>query len=239
MSIVDASNLDRNLYLTTQALELGVPVVVALNMVDVAEGQGIRIDADRLGRQLGVPVVPIQANKGKGLDELRGAIAGAVHRPQDAQGRRRFPEAFEREVKRFTKSSAADVPDFLVRRLLLDVGGYTEKRLVDRLGADVAERVQRGRARLASAGCPVPAVEARTRYAWIREATAGCVQRPAKRARHLDRPHRPGADAQGLGHAGLPGGDVRRLPVDLHRRQAAHERHRRRQGLAGRTGCAA
>src|SRR3954465_1606097 len=44
VSIVDASNLDRNLYLTTQALELGVPVVVALNMIDVAQGQGIQID---------------------------------------------------------------------------------------------------------------------------------------------------------------------------------------------------
>src|SRR4051812_30606145 len=77
VAIVDASNLERNLYLTTQVLELGVPVVVALNMVDVAEGHGIRIDADQLGRQLGVPVVPIQANKKKGLDRLRQAIAEA------------------------------------------------------------------------------------------------------------------------------------------------------------------
>src|SRR3954454_3236006 len=64
LSIVDASNLERNLYLTTQALELGVPVVVALNMMDVAEGQGLRLDVPRLSRQLGVPVVPIQANRG-------------------------------------------------------------------------------------------------------------------------------------------------------------------------------
>src|ERR1700736_2118615 len=48
LSIVDASNLERNLYLTTQVLELGVPVVVALNMVDVAERHGLRIDAERL-----------------------------------------------------------------------------------------------------------------------------------------------------------------------------------------------
>src|SRR5438445_10379133 len=48
VSIVDASNLERNLYLTTQALELGVPVVVALNMIDVAEGQGLRIDDEGL-----------------------------------------------------------------------------------------------------------------------------------------------------------------------------------------------
>src|SRR5215831_14559357 len=66
LSIVDASNLERNLYLTTQALELGVPVVVALNMMDVAEGQGLRLDVERLSRQLGVPVVPIQGNKKKG-----------------------------------------------------------------------------------------------------------------------------------------------------------------------------
>src|SRR4051812_48906507 len=58
VSIVDASNLERNLYLTTQLLELGLPVVLALNMVDLAEGQGMRVDATRLARQLGVPVVP-------------------------------------------------------------------------------------------------------------------------------------------------------------------------------------
>src|SRR5262249_2659970 len=59
VTIVDASNLERNLYLTTQVLELGVPVVVALNMTDVAQAQGITVDVARLSRQLGVPVVPI------------------------------------------------------------------------------------------------------------------------------------------------------------------------------------
>src|SRR5947209_11087011 len=81
VSIVDASNLERNLYLTSQALELGVPVVVALNMIDVAEGQGLRLDGERLAKQLGVRVVPIQANKGRGLDRLRQAIADAADDP--------------------------------------------------------------------------------------------------------------------------------------------------------------
>src|SRR5690242_1327621 len=54
LAIVDASNLERNLYLTTQALELGVPVVLALNMIDVAESQGIQINAARLAQQLGI-----------------------------------------------------------------------------------------------------------------------------------------------------------------------------------------
>src|SRR5258707_7550704 len=57
VSIVDASNLERNLYLTTQALELGVPVVVALNMMDMAEAHGLRIDVPALSDPLGLAVV--------------------------------------------------------------------------------------------------------------------------------------------------------------------------------------
>src|SRR5205807_9586213 len=73
------------------------------------------------------------------------------------------------------------VEPFLERRLLLDAGGYTEQRLVGRLGDGVGQKVREARQRLAAAGCPVPAVEARARYGWIREATAGCVRRPEKR----------------------------------------------------------
>src|SRR2546425_5866326 len=57
VTIVDASNLERNLYLTTQVLELGVPVVIALNMTDVAEAHGLILDVPRLSQRLGVPVV--------------------------------------------------------------------------------------------------------------------------------------------------------------------------------------
>src|SRR5262249_5472095 len=128
LAIVDASNLERNLYLTTQVLELGVPVVIALNMIDLAEKQGIRIDADRLARQLGVRVVPIQANKGKGLARLRAALAavaeqGTVVKPVP------FPERFEREATELGSTLNPDVPAYLIRRLLLDVGGYMEQRL--------------------------------------------------------------------------------------------------------------
>src|SRR5438132_5745505 len=78
VAIVDASNLERNLYLVTQVMELGVPVIVALNMIDVAKTQGIRIDAEQLSERLGVRVVPVQANKGKGLDELKRVIADTI-----------------------------------------------------------------------------------------------------------------------------------------------------------------
>jgi ferrous iron transport protein B len=190
VSIVDASNLERNLYLTTQVLELGVPVVLALNMIDVARRQGIEIDAAGLERQLGIPVVPIQANKRKGLEALRQAIAQATEASAPAKSPA-FPEAFERETAALSHALGEDVPSFLVRRLLLDVGGYTEKRLAEqargqqsRNGAqavDLESRVKEARQRLVEAGCPVPVIEAKTRYGWIREVTAGCIHRPAER----------------------------------------------------------
>jgi ferrous iron transport protein B len=180
VAIVDASNLDRNLYLTTQVLELGAPVVVALNMIDIAEGHGIRIDAAGLSKALGVPVVPIQANKKRGLDELRAAIASAVGGAPPALGPT-FPEAFEREVRVLRTDLGGEVPVYLVRRLLLDVGGFTEQRVRERFGGDIAKHVYEARQRLQAAGCPVPAIEARSRYGWARQVTAGCVQRPAQR----------------------------------------------------------
>ncbi|MBR7081407.1 MAG: ferrous iron transport protein B [Oscillospiraceae bacterium] len=70
IDIVDATNIERNLYLTVQLLELEKPVVIALNFMDEAESLGIKIDVDRLSKELGVPVVPIVAKTGENLDEL-------------------------------------------------------------------------------------------------------------------------------------------------------------------------
>jgi ferrous iron transport protein B len=181
VAIVDASNLERNLYLTTQVLELGVPVVVALNMIDVAAGQGIEVEAPLLQRRLGVPVVPIQANRRVGIELLKEAVAKAAGGPAPEK-HPGFPEAFEREVEALRGHLGDDVPPFLVRRLLIDAGGWTEHQLAGQSGNGLAGHVAQARQRLAAAGCPVPAVEARARYGWIREVTAGCVRRPQRRA---------------------------------------------------------
>lgn len=74
--VVDASSLERNLYLTLQLLELGKPVVVALNMMDIVEKRGMEIDLHRLPEMLGAPVIPVSARKRKGLEVL---IHAAVH----------------------------------------------------------------------------------------------------------------------------------------------------------------
>ncbi len=70
IDIVDASNLERNLYLAVQFLEMGIPLVICLNMMDVAKNRGIEIDAKKLSETLGVPVIPTVARAGKGKKEL-------------------------------------------------------------------------------------------------------------------------------------------------------------------------
>lgn len=80
LNIVDASNLERNLYLTTQLLELGIPVVVALNMMDAARKLGDRIDTEALGRRLGCAVVPISALRAEGIAEVTEAALLATHK---------------------------------------------------------------------------------------------------------------------------------------------------------------
>ncbi len=74
INVVDASNLERNLYLTLQLLELGIPCVVALNMLDIAEKQNIRVDIDALSARLGCPVVPLVSTRARGIDALKLAV---------------------------------------------------------------------------------------------------------------------------------------------------------------------
>ncbi|QGU95777.1 ferrous iron transport protein B [Clostridium bovifaecis] len=71
VNIVDASNLDRNLYLTTQLKQFNKPIVMLLNMIDVAESKGMDIEFSKLSKELGVKVIPISASKGKGLDKVK------------------------------------------------------------------------------------------------------------------------------------------------------------------------
>jgi len=74
INIVDASNLVRNLYLTTQIKEYRTPIILVLNMMDVAAAKGLEIDTDLLSEKLGVTVIPISASKGKGLDKLKSLL---------------------------------------------------------------------------------------------------------------------------------------------------------------------
>lgn len=83
INIVDASSLERNLYLTLQLIELGKPVVLALNMMDIVEERGMEIDLHRLPEMLGIPVIPVSARKKTGLDILMHTVAHHVDKQLD------------------------------------------------------------------------------------------------------------------------------------------------------------
>ena len=91
INIVDASNLERNLYLTTQILELGVPTVVALNMMDVVKKRGDEIDTQAMEKVLGCPVVPIAAVKNQGLEDLAKTAAAQKNNPK--------PQPFSKDIE--------------------------------------------------------------------------------------------------------------------------------------------
>ncbi len=103
--IVDAANLERNLYLLTQVLELGLPTIVALNMMDVAAEKHWRIDVEKLSSLLGVPVVPMQATSGKGLIELKAAMSRADV-PVSTWQSPPVPETIRAELERSRQSLA-------------------------------------------------------------------------------------------------------------------------------------
>ena len=113
--VLDASNLERNLVLFSQVADLKIPSVVAINMVDVAENKGIKIDSDGLSRLLGCPVVMTNARSGKGLDELKSSL-----------GKARVPELNLFKPEEFLDSPSSDLQLITFRTWLNWVGHKPE-----------------------------------------------------------------------------------------------------------------
>jgi ferrous iron transport protein B len=128
-------------------------------MIDAAAAQGLSFDYSKLSAALGVPVVPVQANSGAGLPELTKAILAAADSP--APRGVAFPPAFEEVAGQLQKELSDAVPEVLVRRALIDVGGYTEQWLTGRYGESFRLKLVGARDRLSAVGHAVPGVEAR------------------------------------------------------------------------------
>lgn len=183
LCVLDATNLDRNLYLLTQVINVGRPVVAALTMTDLARKRGIVIDVPELEKRLGVPVVPVQATRRLGLVALRQALGRAVRDASPPVQPIRFPEVFTREVDALTAAlphanGHAALPRFLVERLLIDAGGSVENELTQQWGAGIRLQADTARTRLAAAGVPVPQVEIDSRYQWITQVVEAAVRQP-------------------------------------------------------------
>ena len=107
VNVIDATNLERNLYLTTQLLEMDVPVVVALNMMDLAKQRGIRLEVEHLAKHLGCPVVPVIASKKKGIEELKCAICD-ISKSKHTPGVR---VAYEKDIEAVLKTMEISLAD--------------------------------------------------------------------------------------------------------------------------------
>jgi ferrous iron transport protein B len=178
IAVVDASNLERHLYLAAQMLELGIPVVVALNMVDVAEARGLVIDLVALKERLGVPVVPMVASKGTGLIELKQALSRPLTKTDH---RAQLPIVFEREVAALGKrldcpADTARLEGMLL--LSLDERGIAEHPMSPEIRSEVTE----AQARLRTHGIDPLAAPVDARYDWVGEVCMASIHRKGEGA---------------------------------------------------------
>ncbi|PYJ58437.1 MAG: ferrous iron transport protein B [Verrucomicrobia bacterium] len=174
--VVDASNLERNLYYATQVIELGYPGVVALNMMDVAEENGRRIDAEQLSRELGVPVVPLVASRGRGVEALRQKIVSLIERANRVAAPRSFcqlPELFSREVASIANLHAKTFPTCALNpqaEALLVLGDETAlSSSPEHYPQDMHQLVTVARQRLEGAGLDWRSAAIEARYARVAE----------------------------------------------------------------------
>ena len=179
VNIVDASNLERNLYLTTQLLEMKLPMLVALNMMDAARERGLEIDAAGLSRRLGCPVIPVVATTGEGIDSLKEAILEAVKEQRLPEQNISYAKPIEEAITRLIPQIEAKAqaqktdPRWLAVRLL--EGDTLAHRIVGREMAeklaDVSVQTEQG------LGDDIDISLADARYGFVNQVTSDTVIR--------------------------------------------------------------
>jgi len=194
VDIVDASNLERNLYLATQLLELGVPLVLAFNMSDVAKAHGSQIDVEMLSDLLGVPIVETVGHKGTGVDRLLREAVHAADDPDAAVARQRrchygteIEPHVEQLTRRITDACGSDEHARWLAVKLLEDDPETVKRL-RRLCPEEADDLRAEARRLGKHlrqvfGAPTEIILAERRYGFISGACSEAVRRSVE-SRH-------------------------------------------------------
>ncbi len=176
--VVDASNLERNLYLISQIIDNRLPIVIALNMVDVAERQGLVIDVEKLSAELGVKVIPTVGNKSTGIEELKEAIAGHVEASRKSR-QWILPEPVQEECDELknmlqqTHRLAEPLAFHEAIALLTTTSALAEHD--DRYAPELIEHVKKDHHRLESLGIDRYSVVVESRYEWIKRVCSAAV----------------------------------------------------------------
>ncbi|MDR1600462.1 MAG: ferrous iron transport protein B [Oscillospiraceae bacterium] len=177
LNIVDGTNLERNLFLTTQLTEMGIPVVVAINMMDVVRKNGDRINTERLSQELGCPVVEISALKGAGVDEAARAAIQAAAGPKTAPTHR-FSGVVEHALAHIEEAALHDLPQerqrFLAIKLFERDGKIIGKLgLKPELAAHIEADIQNCERELDDDSESIVTAE---RYVYIDSIIKGCLK---------------------------------------------------------------
>lgn len=177
--IVDASNLERNLYLFSQIKDLNLPTVLVLNMWDLAASRGVKIDIKELEQRLGVKIVTTSAHRREGVAAVSQAVLDAIEQDRPAPVKL-FPQEFYQEAEMLNAWLASQTNHttqfYLRERMLLDVHGASEEA-IDGPTTALKAYLTEARARLAATGCRIPSIETRVRYDWIRQQLDGVMVR--------------------------------------------------------------
>ena len=167
--VVDAANLERNLYLVSQIMDLQLPVIVALNMVDVAARNGLEVDAAELSHALGIPVVPIVATQGQGLGELKAQLHHVPPVPEGQQWE--LMDAVAKTVPELSAALAAEVPNLPREHVFMEVLNalaQDEVLTVWRTEAPkFVEQVESARQHFTERNVAFRHAEVAGRYAWL------------------------------------------------------------------------
>jgi ferrous iron transport protein B len=175
VNVVDASNLERHLYLTAQLLEMGAPLILALNMMDVAAQKNIQIDAEKLSRELGCPVLTLTANNGGGVKALKQAVISPVSTCQ-----KKLPHhpAVLQAIQELAAHIESEQAEWLALRLL-EEDAYAERLLN-------TERVREQQLRIEQqASEEADILLADARYCFIQQVLQTCLTRTAVAASTL------------------------------------------------------
>jgi len=178
--VVDANSLERNLYLVSQIIDREIPVIVALNMIDIARRRGTTVDAKSLERELGVPVVPMVANKGEGIHELKTVLSYGI--PAEGKARKwMMPEPMARECGELSSILQTrhhlDEPEAFHEALGLLTSPDTLPERSDRYDPALVAQIRSIRKKLdfLEIDCQSSVVSAR--YKWVRQLSLRSIQR--------------------------------------------------------------
>ncbi len=191
--VVDAGNLERNLYLVSQIQDLGIPMIIALNMMDEVSRQGREIDVEKLSQKLGVPLVPTVANQNQGIEELKKLIAQGVEKKYKRVWRMApdMEEEVQHLVRLLMQHQKMDANEAFAEALILmslgaklknDEKSNTTKRFYKE---ELISHIHLIQERLRQKGLRARTAAIEARYDWIKSILKDCVRDKNKKGPDL------------------------------------------------------